>query len=328
MRLGGIADFLAEAKSKDDLAEAEAWAEARQLPIRVIGTGSNIIWRDEGFKGLLVINKIHGFKKLEENDEFATYQVGAGENWDNIVDQFVGLGLQGVECLSLIPGTTGATPVQNVGAYGQEIAQTLVSLEAYDRMEKAFVTLENKQCAFGYRTSRFKTIDNGRFLISSITLRLHKTLPTAPFYPALQDYLDEHKVKEPSLTQIRKAVVAIRSSKLPDPAKVANNGSFFANPIIDKHHYQHIKAAYKDVRAWELKDKEYKLSAAWLVEKAGFKGKKDAETGMTTWKNQALVFVNEKAQSTNDLLKFQQKIADKVYEMFQVNLEREPELLP
>src|SRR5690606_15089866 len=107
--------------------------------------------------------------------------------------QFVGLGLQGVECLSLIPGTTGATPIQNVGAYGQDISQTLVELEAYDRMEKAFVTLQNQDCAFGYRTSRFKTVDNGRFLISSVTLRLHKEPPRPPFYDALQLYLDKHK---------------------------------------------------------------------------------------------------------------------------------------
>lgn len=328
MRLGGTADFLVEAKSKEDLAKAEMWAEERQLPVRIIGIGSNIIWRDEGFKGLLVINKIRGFKKLTENDLSATYVVGAGENWDDIVDQFVGLKLQGVECLSLIPGSVGATPVQNVGAYGQEIAQVLLSLEAYDRMEKAFVTLENEQCAFGYRTSRFKTVDNGRFLISSITLRLLKSDPIPPFYPSLQEYLDKHKIHKPSLLQIRKAVIAIRSQKLPDPAKVANNGSFFANPIVDIKLFKQIKAKHKDIKAWERDNKSYKLSAAWLVEKAGFKGKKDAETGMTTWKDQALVFVNERARSTDDLLKFQQKVADKVYEMFAVNLEREPELLP
>ncbi len=328
MRLGGTADYLADIKSRDELAEAEAWAEERQLPIRVIGSGSNIIWRDEGFKGLLVVNKIRGFKKLAEDELSATYQIGAGENWDNVVDQLVGLGLRGVECLSLIPGTTGATPIQNVGAYGQEISRTLVELEAYDRMEKDFVILANDQCAFGYRTSRFKTVDTGRFLISSVTLKLHKDTPTPPFYDSLQRYLDEHKLKNPTLSQIRKAVIAIRSQKLPDPIKVANNGSFFANPIVDKNHYQHVKTAYKDVKAWPLDNGTYKLSAAWLVEKAGFKGKRDAATGMTTWKNQALVLVNEKARSTQDLLDYQQKITDKVFEMFQVELAREPEILP
>lgn len=328
MRLGGTADFLTEAKTSADLAKAEAWAESNQLPIRVIGGGSNIIWRDEGFKGLLVVNRIHGFEKIGEDSQSATYQIGAGEDWDTIVDQLVGLGLQGVECLSLIPGTVGATPIQNVGAYGQEIAQTLVEVEAYDRMEKAFVTLANEQCAFGYRTSRFKAVDNGRFLVSSVTLRLFKRGPQTPFYDSVQKYIEEKKIKEPTLMDIRKAVITIRSQKLPDPKKVANNGSFFANPIVDKNHFEHIKTAYKDVVSWDLKGKKYKISAAWLVQKAGFKDKVDAETGMTTWKNQALVLVNKKARSTADLLKFQQKIQDKVFEMFQVNLEREPELLP
>lgn len=328
MRLGGTADFMLVAKTKADLEAAELWAEARQLPIRVIGTGSNIIWRDEGFKGLLVVNKIRGFEKLAEDSTSATYRIGAGEDWDTIVDQFVGLGLQGVEGLSLIPGTAGATPIQNVGAYGQDISQTLVELEAYDRMEKAFVRLSNQDCAFGYRTSRFKTTDNGRFLISSITLRLHKEQPRPPFYDALQLYLDKHKLHQPTLTEVRQAVIAIRSQKLPDPAKVPNNGSFFANPFIDKAHFTRLKKKYPDIRAWEIHRNTYKLSAAWLVEKAGFKDKLDPETGMSTWKHQSLVLVNKKAKTTDDLLRFQDKITLKVHELFGVSLEREPELLP
>src|SRR5690606_8756587 len=139
-----------------------------------------------------------------------------GENWDTAVDQLVGLKLQGVECLSLIPGTVGATPVQNVGAYGQDISQTLVEVEAYDRMEKDFVVLPNDMCAFGYRTSRFKTTDNGRFLICSITLKLNKARPQPPFYDALAKYLEEKDQKSPTLLQVRRAVIAIRSQKLPD----------------------------------------------------------------------------------------------------------------
>lgn len=328
MRLGGTADFVTEAKSKADLEAAEIWSEEHQLPLRVIGGGSNIIWRDEGFKGLLVVNKIRGLKKMREDDTSATYQIGAGEDWDTIVDQLVGLGLQGVECLSLIPGTAGATPIQNVGAYGQDIAQTLVELEAYDRMEKAFVTLSKQECAFAYRSSRFKTVDNGRFLIASITLRLHKDAPRPPFYDTLQQYLDKKKLREPSLQQIREAVIAIRSQKLPDPAEVANNGSFFANPFVDKAQYMRIKKKHPSIQAWEINKDTYKLSAAWLVEKAGFKDKLDAETGMTTWKDQSLVLVNKRAKSTADLLNYQDKITTKVHELFQVELQREPELLP
>lgn len=328
MRLGGTADFVAEVKSKDGLAKAEAWAEDRQLPIRMIGQGSNIIWRDEGFKGLLVINKIKGFKLIDEDDGSATYQIGAGESWDDIVKQTVELGLSGIECLSLIPGTAGATPIQNVGAYGQEIADTLVELEAYDRMEKDFVILSADQCALGYRTSRFKTIDNGRFLISSITLKLSKLPPKGPFYESLQAYFDQHDIDQPNLKQIRQAVIKIRSGKLPDPSKVANNGSFFANPIVDKRHYQHIKKAYKDVKAWPVEDGRYKLSAAWLIQRAGFKPRRDAATGMNLWKNQPLVLVNEKASSAQNLLDFEMKLTSRVFEMFQVELQREPELLP
>jgi len=328
MRLGGSVDFLVTVRTRDELIQAENWAEKQGLSVRMIGEGSNIIWRDEGFKGLLIINKIRGFKKIAEDEVSATYQIGAGEHWDTIVDQLVGLKLQGVECLSLIPGTVGATPVQNVGAYGQEIADTLTEVEAYDRMEKSYVTIPAQACAFGYRTSRFKSVDSGRFLICSITLKLHKRRPEGPYYEALQRYLDEKKIDSPTLLQIRKAVIAIRSQKLPNPEKTPNNGSFFANPIVDKNHYQHIKAAYKDVKAWEIDKNSYKISAAWLIERAGFKPKLDPETGMSLWKNQPLVFVNERAKRTSDLLTFQDKITSKIYEMFQINLEREPELLP
>lgn len=328
MRLGGIAEYLVNIKTKEELKQAEVWAEKNQLPVRMIGEGSNIIWRDEGFKGLVIVNGIRGLKKLSEDIESATYQIGAGENWDNVVERLVDLNLSGVECLSLIPGTAGATPIQNVGAYGQEISQTLVELEAYDRMEGEFVIINNKSCAFSYRNSRFKDVDNGRFLISSITLRLEKDLPSPPFYESLQSYLDEKNYKNPNLKQIRKAVIAIRSKKLPDPSKVANNGSFFANPIISKKDYEKIHKKHKGLKAWKVDKGNYKLSAAWLVEQAGFKDKIDAETGMTTWKNQSLVVVNKKAKRTADLLRFQEKITTKVYEMYGVELQREPELLP
>lgn len=328
MRLGGTADYLVYVRTREELVTAEEWAESQGLPVRMIGEGSNIIWRDEGFKGLVIVNRIRGFKKIAEDETTASYQIGAGENWDTIVERLVALKLQGIECLSLIPGSAGATPVQNVGAYGQEIASTLVHVEAYDRVEKNFVTIPNERCAFGYRTSRFKTTDSGRFLICSITLQLNKRRPQAPFYEALQRYLDEKDLQNPTVLQVRRAVIAIRSQKLPDPQKIPNNGSFFANPIIDKSHYEHIKATYKDVKAWQVDEKSYKLSAAWLIQRAGFKPVLDPDTGITPWKHQPLVLVNKRANRTTDLLRFQDKITEKVFELFQITLEREPELLP
>ena len=256
-----------------------------------------------------------------------TYRIGAGEDWDTIVEQAAGLGLYGIEALSLVPGTAGATPVQNVGAYGQDISQTLVSLEAYDRMEKAFVVITNADCGFGYRTSRFKGIDNGRFLISSIDLKLQKMPATAPSN-SVQTYLEEHDISKRDPMTIRRAVIAIRKAKLPDPTKVANNGSFFANPIITNAALKQLRKTYPDMPAWEVGADDQKLAAAWLIEKAGFKGKRDPATGMSTWKNQALVLVNEKATSTQNLLDFQDRITAKVQEMFGIELVREPEILP
>lgn len=327
MRLGGTVDYLVNVKTREELLEAETWAENKQLPVMLIGSGSNIIWRDEGFKGLLLVNKIKGFKKIEDAEDYVTYQIGAGENWDSVVERLVELKLQGVECLSLIPGTAGATPIQNVGAYGQDISQTLTEIEAYDRMEKEFVTIANKDCSFSYRQSRFKGVDKGRFLICSITLKLKKAKPTKPFYDSLQSYLNDKKISDPSLLQIRKAVISIRSQKLPDPNKVANNGSFFANPIVNRAQHSKLVRKYSDIKSWEVPG-GYKISAAWLIEKAGFKGKKDIETGMSIWKNQSLVLINESAKTTNDLIKYQDKITEKVYEISEINLEREPEILP
>src|SRR5487761_1137985 len=172
MRLGGRAAYLTEVVSRADIEEAIKWARQRQLPVLMIGNGNNIVWRDAGFSGLVLINKIMGYQYVEGLANSYTIVVGSGEKWDSVVERAVAVGASGIECLSLIPGTAGATPVQNVGAYGQEISQTLISLEAYDQRLQQFVTIPNSGCDFGYRTSRFNTVDHGRFFIISITLGL------------------------------------------------------------------------------------------------------------------------------------------------------------
>ena len=328
MRLGGTAAYATDIHSKDELTEALDWADARHLPVMMIGSGSNIIWQDDGYPGLLLINKITGVDIRDENGDYALVTIGAGENWDQAVAHTVERGLSGIEALSLIPGTAGATPVQNVGAYGQEIAHSLVELEAYDSFNKAFVTLQPGECDFGYRSSRFKFADKGRFFITSITLRLSKVQPQPPFYAALQHYLDQHEVHVYSPMVIRDAVIAIRQSKLPDPAVVANNGSFFANPIIDSHTFARLQTEYPDMPNWPTIDGKVKIPAAWLVEKAGFKDYHDTETGMGTWPVHALVLVNENAQNTGHLIAFRQKIVSAVQHQFGITLEQEPELLP
>ena len=326
MRLGGKAAHLAEVTSREQVAKAVDWANERQLPIIMIGQGSNIVWSDKGWPGLVLVNKIELFEVAEKNG-MALVKIGGGEQWDQIVGQTVERGLHGIEALSLIPGTAGATPVQNVGAYGQEIADTLVDVEAYDSRTKSFVTIPKKDCQFAYRMSRFKTSDRGRFFITSLTLKLTHDNPKPPFYPSVQTYFDEHGIKSFTPQVLRDAVIAIRRAKLPDPANNPTNGSFFTNPIVSGSVYGKLKAKYPDIASWETKDGKFKLSAAWLIEAAGFKDVHDAETGMATWPRQALVLVNEHAKHTSDLLKFKQKIVDAVKDKFGVTLEQEPELI-
>jgi UDP-N-acetylmuramate dehydrogenase len=321
MRLGGPAKYLCEVKSEKDLNEAIEFANEKYLKIRMIGSGSNIIWSDSGFDGLIIVNNL---QKFEVKDSEVV--IGSGVIWDEAVQKTVDAGLSGLEFLSLIPGTTGATPVQNVGAYGVEISDFLVSLKAYDLKTNKNVEIFNNECDFGYRTSRFKTQDSGRFLITEIKLKLSTRSPEPPFYESLQQYLDKNEIKNYTPKIIRDAVIKIRSSKLPDPKSVANNGSFFANPIIDSAQYEILLAKYPDIKAWDYKGKK-KLAAGWLVEKAGFANTHDRNTGMATWKSQSLVLVNETAKHTSDLIKFRDNIIKNVEEKFGVILEQEPEII-
>jgi len=328
MRLGGNAAYYVEIQDRHELVEALTWAEQYNLPTLMIGGGSNIIWRDEGFPGLLIVNKIMRFEEQMEDNENYYVTVGAGEDWDSVVARVTEKGMTGIEALSLIPGTAGATPVQNVGAYGQEIADTLVSVEAYDSETKQFLNIPSIDCAFGYRTSRFKAGDRGRFYITAITLHLIRANPQPPFYRAVQSYFEEHGITSYTPQIVRDAVIAIRQAKLPDPVKVANNGSFFGNPIIDEGQFAQLQADHPGAPGWPTDDGNVKIPAAWLIEQAGFKDFHDPETGMATWATQPLVLVNEKAQSTAQLLAFRQKILDTIQTQFGITLEQEPELLP
>ncbi|HET7320837.1 MAG TPA: UDP-N-acetylmuramate dehydrogenase [Candidatus Saccharimonadales bacterium] len=328
MRLGGPAAHMAEIHSHQELTEALAWAANQQLPVIMIGSGSNIVWNDSGYPGLVLVDKIKRYEVFEEDETNVYVTIGSGELWDSVVERTVQAGLTGIEALSLIPGTAGATPVQNVGAYGQEISQTLVTVEAYDTQTGQFLNIPAMDCAFAYRTSRFKTTDHGRFFITGVTLHLTKGNPQPPYYPSVQTYFEEHGISQPTPHDMRSSVIAIRSAKLPDPAVVANNGSFFANPIVDEDVLVQLQADYPDIPHWPTSDSRVKLSAAWLIEQAGFKDFHDPETGMATWPKQPLVFVNEHAKSTADLLKFRQKILDAVQAKFQIGLVQEPELLP
>lgn len=334
MKLGGNAAHLTDITDKNEVPTAVAWAEEHRLPVIMIGGGSNIIWRDEGFEGLVLVNKIEQFDVQKFDEETAFITIGGGEIWDSAVERIVELGYSGVELLSLIPGTAGGAPVQNIGAYGSQLSDTLMTIEAYDIHERKFVILKSEDCEFGYRTSRFKTTDRNRFLITSITLRVLKTPAAASTYHSLEQYLQSNNITDRNAKTLRVAVIAVRSSKLPDPTVVANCGSFFQNPIITKEHLEQILGQYPRLSSWhstflwDLPDGRVKVAAGALLEHEGFKDFHDPQTGMATWKDQSLVLVNEHAEHAADLLAFKQKITDTVKQKFDIDLVQEPEILP
>lgn len=329
MRLGGVASYLCEVTSRSELKEAVAWAGEHQKPFLVIGSGSNIVWRDEGFDGLIIVNKIMRYEVYAEDARSHYVTVGAGENWDSVVERTVQAGLTGIEALSLIPGTAGATPVQNVGAYGQDVSQTIMAVEVYDRTTSQFTNIPSEACGFAYRKSKFQDEYRDRFIISAVTFHLRAGNPEPPYYGAVQQYLDSTgHTGITSPQKIREAVIAIRTAKLPDPATIANCGSFFANPIVQSGELIQLRADHPDVPCWPLDDGSAKIPAAWLLEQVGFKDYHDEATGMATWPTQPLVLVNENARSTADLLAFKAKLVEAVRAKFAITLTQEPELLP
>ncbi len=322
MRLGGMARFFADVRTPADVRTLFQNAQKKSIPVFIIGGGSNLIARDEGYAGLVMRIRIPGFEIIEDTLNTTTVKIGAGEQWDGIVEKTVALNLSGIEAMSAIPGTAGAAPVQNVGAYGQEIAETLVSLEAYDTRMDAFVTILNEDCGFAYRHSIFRGSEQGRYIITSITLRLSKSVPQPPFYDSLQKYLDAHAITFYTQKTIRDAVMAIRANKLPDPTKIANSGSFFKNSIIDAWRAGELKTQYPDIQLFPMADGTAKVPSGWLIEKAGFKGR--LLHGIRIYENNALVLVNESAQGYADLAAARDEIIRTIHDTFQITIEQEP----
>lgn len=322
MKLGGPARFMVDVRSAEELPELYKNAKAQSLPVAVLGGGSNTIVRDEGFSGLVLRIRIPGIAVVADDLYATTFTVGAGETWDDFVKQTVDARLTGVEAMSAIPGTVGAAPVQNIGAYGQELADTFESLEAYDTETDQFVTLTADQCQFSYRNSVFKGDAQGRYVITSVTLKLSKNLPSPPFYDALQRYLDEHSITTYTHQIIRDAVTAIRTEKLPDPAISPNAGSFFKNAVIEQWQLTDIQAQFPNVPFYDMGGGNFKIPTGWLIEQAGFKGKTIA--GMHVHDKNALVLINESAESYANLAEARDTIITAVRDMFRVTIEQEP----
>jgi len=326
MHLGGPTRFFAEIHSREELQEVYQNAAAKQVPIFVLGGGSNVIAHDEGYQGLILRMRIEGFEIVKDELNTMTIKIGAGENWDLAVARTVQMNLTGIETMSAIPGTCGAAPVQNIGAYGQEISETLVSLEAYDTSNNAFVTLQNSECGFSYRHSIFRSSEQGRYIITSITIELSKNQPTAPFYDSLQAYIDEHSIQLITHQSIRDAVIDIRKDKLPDPAVKPSAGSFFKNSLIEQWQLSDIQKNFPDIKAYDMGNGKFKVSTGWLIEKCGFKGQ--LLHGMRVNEKNCLVLINESATGYADLASARDEIADKVRDTFQIQIEQEPLEIP
>jgi UDP-N-acetylmuramate dehydrogenase len=322
MKLGGNARFITEVRSTDEVASVYRNAKSQKLPIFILGGGSNVIVHDEGFNGIVIRMRIPGFEILDDNINNTTIKIGAGEIWDSVVQRTADMELSGIEAMSAIPGTAGATPVQNVGAYGQEIADSLQSLDAYDSQTDTFVTLQNADCNFAYRDSIFRGDAAERYVITSITIRLSKNQPQPPFYESLQKYLDEKSIKMYTAEVIRNTVIEIRKTKLPDPTITPNCGSFFKNAIVEKWQLDDLRKINPDIPTFELSDGRYKIPSGWLIENVGLKGA--LIHGIRVYDKNALVLINESAVSYDDLAFARDQVIGKVRDKFRVQIEQEP----
>jgi UDP-N-acetylmuramate dehydrogenase len=322
MKLGGNARFMANASSKEEIAELCRNAKQQGLQIVILGGGSNTLAHDEGFGGLIIRNRILEKTVLADDANSTTIRFGAGENWDEAVQLTVEKGLSGIEAMSAIPGTIGAAPVQNIGAYGQELADTFVELEAYDIETDQFVVLGPEACQFSYRSSIFRGDFMGRYAITSVTLKLYKAMPAPPFYPAVENYFNDHSVTIFTPAEVRTAVMAIRADKLPDPAQRPNAGSFFKNAIIEDWQLNELLNEYPDMPHYDLGERTFKVPTGWLIEQTGLKGQ--LLHGMRVHDKNALVLINESATSFGDLVAAREEIKGKVRDQFRISIEQEP----
>lgn len=319
-----VADYYAQITSEAQLLEALAFAQQEALPIHVLSGGSNVLMRPR--VAGLVLHMAIAERAVDACDEHVLLTLGAGENWHETVTWAVQQGYCGIEAMALIPGRVGAAPVQNIGAYGVELCDVLVSVRAYDLSAHAFKTFSVNECQFGYRDSVFKQA-SGQYIITQVVLRL-SAQPTeaGQRYAALDTYLTAQGISEPTTADIYAAVCAVRRSKLPDPDQLGNAGSFFKNPVVDEQLFDAIQQHWPQVVAYPQADGHIKLAAGWLIDQCGWKGKRSGAVGV--YDKQALVLVHYGQGTLNDLLALANEIQTTVFKTFGVTLEREPQLFP
>lgn len=328
LEVGGPAEYFVEAADEATVVAALVWARARGASFRVLGGGSNLVVADHGVDGLVVRLTMRGVA-VREADGVAELTAAAGEPWDDLVRLTVERGWAGLECLSGIPGLVGATPIQNVGAYGQEVSETLVSLRALDTRSGRIVTLARRDCGFTYRDSIFKTVEPARYVVLAVTYRLAAGGGPTVRYAELEQHLRGRSIARPSLGEVRESVLAIRRSKSMVIDRGDENrrscGSFFTNPIVAADHAARVEQLTGEATMprWPQPDGRVKLAGAWLIERAGFRrGQRDGAVGLST--RHALAIVAHDGARAADVVAFARRIQAAVEARFGVRLTPEP----
>ena len=295
-------------------------AEINQKELLILGGGSNVLFMND-FKGTVLLNKLEGISVVDENEGHVWVKAGGGVNWHEFVLHCIHQNWAGIENLSLIPGSVGAAPMQNIGAYGVETKDVFHELEAIEISTGKIITFSNSDCQFGYRESVFKRALKGQYLISSVIFKLDKKPTFKTSYGAITNELENMKVTKLSIQAISNAVINIRRSKLPDPKVTGNAGSFFKNPVVPISLAENIKKEYPEAAAYPLDDNSMKLAAGWLIDKAGWKGKTYGNYGVHP--KQALVLVNYGGATGQNIYDLSTEILTDIKSKFGVELERE-----
>ncbi|MEP6899199.1 MAG: UDP-N-acetylmuramate dehydrogenase [Rhodanobacter sp.] len=319
LRVAARTTLLAEIRDAGKLPELLDFPAVRHGRLLVLGEGSNVLFTGD-FDGTVLAMATRGVH-VESDGDSARIAVAAGERWDDFVRWTLGHGFAGLENLILIPGTVGAAPIQNIGAYGCEVAEFVESVEAWDLRERRVVTLDQATCAFAYRDSLFKR-EPGRYIVTAVRFLLPRSRPLRTDYAGIEEQLTRMGVEHPAPFHVAEAVVHLRTSKLPDPAVIGNAGSFFKNPIVDATLAMQLKQDHPALPVWALSDGRAKLSAAWLIEAAGFKGTREGDAGISN--RHALVLVNHGKATGPQLWSMAQKVMDGVQAVFGVQLQPEP----
>jgi UDP-N-acetylmuramate dehydrogenase len=322
--VAATARWLAEAHDAATIPAVLALPAVSGAPVMVLGEGSNVLFAAD-FPGLILRTAFDSVRVLADDGSTALVRADAGAGWDALVDWTLARGLAGLENLALIPGLVGAAPIQNIGAYGAEVAESIATVEAWDREAARFVRLDASQCAFAYRDSVFKR-EPERWIVTTVEFRLARDARPRLGYAGVREELDARGVvADPTPQQVADAVRRLRRRKLPDPAAIGNAGSFFKNPVVDATLATRIRAAHPQAPVYPAGERGSKLSAAWLIESCGWRGHRDGDAGISA--QHALVLVNHGNASGAELLALARRVADSVERRFGVRLEPEPRIV-